>query len=232
MSRMLLLICFGFVFVGCTQKPSTPSEPSEITFGHRQIAQLLDDRPDMQDVLPSDDPILKWLIDGFNGERLGQRIYWNANAPLGKTGAEHAQPYHWYPPYISLTGGSESTPHDKWAMLVFEMHNLHRIDDWDEIQARVGEGNLTADEYAERCVEIEHLALQETANFLQQHSLPVSKHGRDQAYNWLKEGVGTFEEFKSMNREEWKSKTNYQHFYDYFNENIAPYLEVSNVEVE
>ncbi len=41
-------------------------DTQEKSFGERQLAQLLDDRPEMKSILPSDDTICRWVIRKFN----------------------------------------------------------------------------------------------------------------------------------------------------------------------
>src|SRR5690242_1923528 len=101
-----------------------PGTTKTISFGRRQIDQLLADRPDMVGVLADDDPIVVWIADSMNGGRIGRRVYWNADSPRTGGAAEHALPYGVNPPFICITGGAEVSPIDKWASLVYELFNL------------------------------------------------------------------------------------------------------------
>ena len=190
---------FGLVVVtgmaGCTQQSVNQNTPDAKTFGQRQVEQMLDDRPDMKGVMPMSHPVVKWVIDGFDGKRFGQRIYWNANSPEGGAAANHARPNgDSYPPSISISGGAECTPVDKWVYLVFEMHNLQN--DFESIWNQACEGKLDGDAYADQAMKLEFDALEKTRAFLRENPLPKSSHGRDKHYNWLMNDLGTFDDYK------------------------------------
>ena len=63
---------------------------------------MLVDRPDMAGVLDDDDPVLVWIINGMNGERIGQRVYWNDDLPASGATPRISPPYEYYPPHICL----------------------------------------------------------------------------------------------------------------------------------
>ena len=47
----------------CATASSDDVQPLEIRYGQRQVDQILDDRPDMKNVLGADHPIVMWVID-------------------------------------------------------------------------------------------------------------------------------------------------------------------------
>lgn len=165
---------------------------SETTFGHRQLAQMLDDRPDMRGVLEADDPLIAWIIAAFNGEHTGMRIYWNADTPSSGRPAEHLMPWSDYPPAIRISGGNETTPIDKWTSVVYEMFNLGNASGFKSLSDQAMKGLLDGPTYAERCVELEFRALEKTSLFLADHPLPAGRHGRDIYYHWIRSDLGTF----------------------------------------
>lgn len=178
------------------EKP-TPTESGETSFGHRQLKQMLDDRPDMKGVVPPTHPVVAWLVDGFNGERFGQRIYWNANAPQIGQWAEYNPPYAQYPPFISISGNTIS-PIDKWAAAVFEMFNIENSVEFVLLTAEATEGTLDVDSFASKCVELELQALWKTHLYFRDNPLPKPKNGRDRWYVWAtSDDVSIFEDDRS-----------------------------------
>lgn len=199
----------------------------ERSFGERQLDQMLQDRPDMQGIMPESHPVFRWLVDSFNGDRIGQRVYWNAVSPQSGRPAEHAPAYAHYPPFIAISGGTETTPIDKWASVVFEMHNLENSSEFEATSRSAVEGKLDADAFAEKCVELEFNALEKTMVFFRENPLPKSKHGKDVWYIWVTSRLGTFEEYRDAFDipGTHKSNSNFAYFKEYYNTRIAPYAD-------
>ena len=197
------------------------------TFGERQLDQMLQDRPDLRDVISESHTAFQWLVDGFNGDRLGQRVYWNARSPQSGRAAEHGPAYGTYPPYIAISGGTETTPIDKWAAVVFEMHNLENGNGFEAISRLAIEGKLDRDAFAERCVELEFVALTKTQEFFRANPLPTSNHGRDVWYNWATSNIGTFEDYKNSFDAPGTNRfnSNFVYFKEHYDAAIAPYTD-------
>lgn len=202
-------------------------QPEAISFGDRQLAQLLDDRPDMQEVIPDEHYVRNWVVEGFDGKRLGTRIYWCANSPQSGRAAEHSPPYEGYPAFIFISGGTETTPLDKWAALVYEFHNVELTSEWQQLGQKAISGVMSPEEYAEECVAIEYRALVATADFFEKHPLPTSAPGHHEWYNWLTtDELPTLEEQLAPYRDGTFAThpTNYHYFRSYYLESIAPYF--------
>lgn len=186
---------------------------------------MLADRPDMRDALPTHHYVYGWLVEGFNGDRFGQRIYWNAKLPQGGVGASHGGPYGMYPPHIALASNADLSAIDKWAAVVYEMFNLENASDFKELDLEAVSGHWDADEYAAECVRLEFVAFKKTRDFFVEHPLPKSKHGRDTWYNWCTSNIGSFEDYeKSFNNlESTRFKSNFAYFKDYYEKTLQPY---------
>lgn len=153
------------------------------TFGQRQLEQMLADRPDMQDAVPPIHPVQQWLIDGFDGKRLGRRVYWVADSPTSGRPAESKGPDEDGFYFIRLSGGTELSAIDKWASVVFEMANLE--EDWHALKMEALHGKLDADGYARKCVALENSAFNKTAQIFRQHPLRQNRRCEDSWYNWV-----------------------------------------------
>jgi len=223
----LLVAILCVTSVSCGAQPRVNDKADSISFGQRQVDQLLADRPDMAGVLREDDPVLQWVIEGFNGDRMGYRIHWHANSPLGGSDAEHSPPYYAYPAYISLSGGAQVTPIDKWASVVYELHNIENSQAFDELHEQAKAGEIDGEAYAKKCLKLEFLALEKTKEFFEKNSLPNSRHGKDPWYNWISGDIGTFEDYaKSFEEDQIGNGYNpLKYFRDYYDTGIAPYLE-------
>lgn len=183
-------------WAGCAHQDSVEPAPSvNIGFGQRQLDQMLEDRPDMNDAIPESHPVRRWLADGFEGERAGLRVYWCGNLPDGGVAVEYCAPLSPYPAIVCVSPGAELTPIDRWAAAVYAM--FAHESDWDAIGSEAGRGLLNADSFAEKCVLLEFLALKRAQEIFLEWPLPQEGHGQDRWYNWLTTCLGTYEEYKS-----------------------------------
>jgi len=59
-----------------TENAKEPRASQTVTFGHRQIEQMLEDRPDMNNAALKSHPMYEAIVEGYNGKLIGQRVYW------------------------------------------------------------------------------------------------------------------------------------------------------------
>lgn len=216
------------------RQDAAPNQPTganaattEISFGRRQVDQMLADRPDMVGVLSDDDPVMAWVVDGFNGGRIGQRIHWNGNSPASGAPAEHASAYGHYPPHICLDGGSDVTPIDKWAGLVYELFNIEGTKEFDKLFEQATAGELTSDEYADACAKLEYEALKKAEAYFAEHPLPGAVPGHNPQYDQLRSVPETYEQYLAKFHDPNGKLHHPGEFYrKYFDDMVAPYLEM------
>ena len=228
-SSMLLCLCAVLLFASCTQSPSPPvaaisPASRQVTFGDRQVAQMLADRPDMAGVLPENHAVMRWIVKSFNGGRTGFRVYWNADSP-GDSGASHAPRYGGYPAQLLISGGTETTPIDKWAGVVYEFFNLENTEGFAELLEQARTGEIDGHEYAFRCTKLEFDAAKKTEAYFASHPLPKIGVAKNEWYEWITSGVGSFEE----QIEDYPDPTkpgNYVYFKKYYDEDVAPWVGV------
>lgn len=228
-----IYVVVAVIGTGCGHNTACDSSVPK-TFGQRQMEQMLQDRPGMKDVIPPSHPIFEWVVAGFNGDRLGQRVYWIAVSPRTGRPAEHYAPYEGYPPCIAISGGTESTAVDKWAGVVYEMYNLENSGRFDAILQSALNGSLYADDYAEKCVELEFAALSKTRDLFRNDPLPRSPHGRDVWYNWVTSDFGTFKAYKDANNGPGSSSfsSNFAYYKEYYETSIASFAESARRQAE
>jgi hypothetical protein len=231
---MLFMALLCLASASCNKSPETLDESKPISFGQRQVDQIVADRPDMAGILSNDDPVLQWIISGFNGDQLGQRIHWHARSPLSGSTAEHGAAYYGYPAYISVSGGTETTPIDKWASVVYELYNLENSADFEELSNQVMAGEIDGDGYALKCVELEFSAIEKTKSFFEKHNLPNSQHGNDPWYNWVSGEIGTFESYLESLQEN-DTGIGYhplRYFKTYYDSTLLPYVDSQQEKTE
>jgi len=185
---------------------------------------MLADRPDMAGILKDDDPIVLWAIDSMNGNRLGQRIYWDGRSPFGDHTAEHSSPFMSYPPQIRLTDGVSSGI-DKWTMLVFELFNLDNTPSFQTLWEEACAGAIHGDVYATECARLEYIALEKTKEFFEKRPFPGATSGENPEYDSLENVPSTFEEYMASYMDENGALHHPGGYYkEYYDKNVAPYV--------
>ena len=231
----LLSLCFAMLFlmdaVDCNaQELTPPASPAKLksggnedapklklitTFGHRQLEQLLDDRPDMKGVIPKKHPVRKKIIDGFNGKLIGQRVYW---VDLNPETAMHLQPYGDYPPFIAITDNPNTSPIDKWSSLLFEVYNLEG--NFNELWDAALNGKIDRESYVKKCVALEDVAAEKTRAFFTKHPLPATKADTFYNFYFSEEGLKTHSLYRLLGTEIDNTKI----FSEEYDDRIAPFL--------
>lgn len=194
------------------------------TFGHRQLDQMIADRPDMAGVLDEDTPLYEWIVDSLNGQRTGHRIYWNADSPKSGQGSEHAGRHYHYPAQIYVSGGTEMTPIDKWAGLIYEIFNLENSNAFEALDQQAYSGVIDGDTYALDYVELEFVALKSTQEFFRKYPLPTKGSVANEWYDWIQTDLGSFDDYVASYAEEPTGPGNFKHFRDYYDARIKPWI--------
>ena len=223
-SRVLLLLASWITLPSCAEKSADQHPGPTLTFGQRQVDQMIADRPDMANVLPPDDPILLWVVAGFNGERTGLRVYWNAMSTKSGQPAEHWPAYFSYPPQICVSGGSETTPIDRWTGLIYEFFNMENDPSFEVLGNRAQAGEIDGDAYATGCAKLEFAALKRLEKFIRQHPLPPSAHGNDPYYRWVKSSPASVEEYFTI-LEKSGGYNPIKFYRSYYDESLAPSID-------
>lgn len=196
------------------------------SFGERQLEQLLSDRPEMRGILPEDHAVYRWLVDSFEKERIGERIYWIADEPSTGEKAEHASRYSGYPAYIVITADLKASPIDKWTMLVFEMFNIENTESFRLLSNLGLAGKIDGDTYARKCVELEFNAACKTRIFFRETPLPNPDVSRDVFYHWLVSEDTALQNHEQLwdSDEAYLEDSNYRHFRKHYDQMIAPHV--------
>ena len=247
MKTHLRALTFGAILpllIGCeplTQDPrieadSASQMPSDSaigakTFGERQLEQMLADRPEMQNLLPEDHPVYRWLVASFEGDRTGSRIYWVADQPQSGRAAEHAAAYYSYPAYIVIEADTRKTPLDKWTMLVFEMFNIENTKSFNELLNLALEGKLDGESYARKCVQLEFNAASKLRDFFRKTPLPNTTPETAPFYCWSTAEDLNFEECEKLwaTMELYYEDSNYRHFKKRYDDAIAPHVRTEDI---
>lgn len=196
------------------------------SFGERQLEQFVSDRPEMQGTLPKDHAVYRWLVRSFEKERVGSRIYWVADQTSTGEKAEHAPAYRGYPAYICITAGLDTSPIDKWTMLVFEMFNIENTEIMRLLTESGLAGKIDGDTFARKCVALEFKAAEKARNFFRENPLPNPDEARDVFYYWIISEETALHDHEKLweSADHYLEDSNYRHFKKHYDEYIAPFV--------
>ena len=163
--KLLASIVF-FIATGSVYAQQVPQ-----TFGDRQLAQLLDDRPDMKGILPADDTICRWVVGRFNSGDFGHRVHWDHHEPLSGREAENQPSQEYSPAFIRITDSEGISGRDKWCMLVFEFENLENSPQFEKLYQLASAQQIIRAQFVLKCVQLELKAVQRAKRYFKRNPI-------------------------------------------------------------
>lgn len=147
------------------------AEQCDLSFGHRQVEQLICDRPVMGEIIKRDSSLRKFIELKFAGEPKGGRIYWDCREPTSGRPAEHLMAYSDYPALIRVSNKHKGSATDQCAMLVFELNNLSLDKEFQLLAKTSVKNRKSRDEFATSCIQAEFDAAKKAQLFFKEHPL-------------------------------------------------------------
>jgi hypothetical protein len=154
---------------------------ADLSFGRRQVEQVMLDRPDMAEVIQREPALRQMLELHFAGECKSGRVYWDSREPRNAA-ADHLPTILGYPRLIRLSKYCKISPVDKCTMLVFELLNFQIDREYQLLFSSAAENRKSKDEFAILCVRLEFEARQKTRSFFTKHPLREAKLEDDPNY--------------------------------------------------
>ncbi|MEM6691938.1 MAG: hypothetical protein AAF664_21090, partial [Planctomycetota bacterium] len=99
---------------------------SKLSFGEKQVLQLLADRPAMIGVLDEDGPTYKWACEQFTSGYEGRRIHWDYALPHFGLDSEYVSwtGKNFLPGLVRISGRQGLSGVDQWMVLLYELENI------------------------------------------------------------------------------------------------------------
>jgi len=138
------------------------------SFGQRQVAQLIEDRPDMKGILADDDPLLQWICARFESGPFGVRVHWINREPTGGFDSVMVPPSVDQPAIVQVSTSPKLTARDKWCLVVYELHNISNAPEISKLIAKARAGTIDRDAFSIECIKLEHAAVLRTQKTLAQ----------------------------------------------------------------
>jgi hypothetical protein len=171
------------------------SQAKDLSFGQRQVEQVICDQPDMGEVINREPELKRALIWWFAGELNGRRIYWDNREPEdSRTVAEHLPAYYLYPAMIRIRR-TRATPVDKCVSLAFELNNLEVDREYQKLLTASIKDRKNREEFAKDCVRLEYEAGKRIQVFFQRHPITVANLYFDIDYYSITLQTGTFTDY-------------------------------------
>lgn len=194
-----------------TDKKCAAAEPLS-SFGHRQIDQLVDDRPLMKGIVRTDSEVYKLVALHFQQGASGSRVYWDHVAPTSGFKAEHQPEQNDSLAFVRITDSADVSGRDKWCMLVFELENLRNAPFLRKLHARASRNSISRDDYVVECIELEFKALLRTKRVFQRSPIDGSTEKSDPYYTSI---VGMGMDFNAyLMHIETRNTRDYRKFYE------------------
>ena len=127
-----------------------------VSFGDRQLQQVLDDRPLMKAYFSSKDSVWQWAIEKFNHGYQGDRVHWDHSEPIGADSEYILQQTPATGPCcVRLTRRAHVNGMDQWCMLVFELENISYGPKAAKRYQDAGSGAVPKDQFLKKIARIE-----------------------------------------------------------------------------
>ena len=166
---------------GLQYRPASDKQLSAeaLKHGRQQVADMLRDRPAMNQFGAEADFLQKWAIRKFAGEDLGSLIDWDSSAPL-HSDAENLAPGDGDNAAILVEAAYQSGPkrgsprsfEELWAGAIYELHNVNYAREFARLHDEADKGSVSKKAFVVGILKYELRAAQQTRAFYVQVFLP------------------------------------------------------------
>jgi hypothetical protein len=224
MSAFLLLIA-SF----CTTDSSAIRE-ADLSFGRRQVEQIICDRPDMGEIIERRPVFRQTLELRFAGYSTGSRIYWDCREPTSDRPGEHLISHADFPVMVRVSTKTESAV-DKCAILLFELNNLQLDKEFQLLVTSPAAMKKSRDEFITSCVRHEFLASQKTQLYFDTHPLVEENIESHPYYNSLVALSGDFSDYirwlDQLDGETYDPRIYFGRVYNYLSQSVTQRVDAS-----
>ncbi len=153
---ILASFAFSSIFTG-NHLIAEDCKCGDLTFGQKQVLQLLADRPAMVGVLDKDGPTYKWVCEQFSSGYEGRRIHWDYALPqfgldseyIAWTGGGHM------PGFVRISGRPGLSGVEQWMVLLYELENIKNATEMSRLVAFSIETGSAREEFIRGAVRME-----------------------------------------------------------------------------
>lgn len=162
--NVIFVVWLSVVSCCHAQEQSFAKTEADRTFGINQVKQVGLDLG-LSEKFATHPKVVQWMENCFSGAFIGERIYWIDKPPVISTLGEYQPSQGGCPTIIRVSKDPALSDYDRFAILIFELHNSKRLRQGWSIFHRAVAGELSAEDYATQVLEMEHAALVECKRF-------------------------------------------------------------------
>jgi hypothetical protein len=151
---------------------------ADLAFGHAQVAQLMQDRPEMAPVILKDDALRKFLVWNFAGLDTGNRVAWENRETECGSQSEYCWSGNSTAGRVRITNRTDFSAEEKCAMAVFELENARALGLLKALDRMAWNGQINREDFARQIVYLEFLTGLRTRAFFRLHPLPQQSKNR------------------------------------------------------
>jgi hypothetical protein len=158
------------------------AQTADLAFGHAQLEQFMQDRPEVRPVLIKEVALRNQLEKGFGGLVTGFRVYWDNREPEVRY-ADYRLRQDKEPARVRVSKAEFRSGSDKCVSLMIELEHAKRDNLFTAYRRMAYFGHLSREDYARRMTYVEFQSAQRAREFFKQHPLSPSHAGSN--YKWL-----------------------------------------------
>lgn len=166
-------------------------ENDSLSYGQKQLENMLRDRPLMKRYLDSSDDVWRWAALKYGEKVLGCDVEWDFGRLITGLTAEHDFPTKGHPGRIrvkkpsfdptiydaaALNMKSAAAFEELWSCVVFELYNIQSADQFQRLSDQILDDKIDRDKFVKTMFFIETRAAQRTRKWYVDVFLPHAKN--------------------------------------------------------
>ena len=184
------------------------------------VCLLLEDRPEIAELLNGHDVLKRWLVEQFSGKATKFPILWDPKEPEDDDVSEYCGPRRNEPAKIRVSRNMNGP--EQLSAIVYELFNIRNHKRYSRVRKKACEGKFDKQEYILQAYCLEYKAMKKCKRFLKKYSLVfAAADDSNRVYNVIT-STTSFREFFTAVKKESGGETYYEKMYD---ERIVPHLE-------
>ena len=169
------------------------------------VSRLLNDRPEIAEVLNGHGLLKQWLVEQFSGKVTKFPIQWDPKEPEDGDIAEHCHPQRNEPAKVRVSRNMSGL--DQLSGVVFELFNIQYHKGHSRLWEKACSGKIGEQEYSHRSYRLEYKAKEKCKRFFKKHSsVFAGADNSNEVYNWIMSPT-PFREYYAIIKEEYGDET-------------------------
>lgn len=228
--RGMLRFALSCLFlVGCVHGDAYAQNDgcASLTFGEKQVLQVLADRPAMVGVLDENGPTYQWVCEQFTSGYQGRRIHWDYALPQFGLDSEYVSwtGDHFLPGMVRVSGQPHLSGVDQWMVLLYELENIKNASKMSQLTKSSIETASSREEFIRKAVRMEFDAFHPLKRRLVQWGELAVSEPLSPRESWVVDVEEDFDTFYEQTKKMPRHRLAFETMYD---TTVAPYIQPSS----